>query len=54
MAEIGKTIAEMTDEEVREYVAFTLESVAHLQGGLGALCARDLLALANRLRGMPR
>lgn len=48
-----KTLKDMSDLEVLEYVAFTLESVAHLQGGLGGLSARMLLAFAERLRMMP-
>lgn len=46
----GKPVEKMSDVEVRNYVAFVLESVAHLQGGLGALTGASLVKLADRLK----
>lgn len=43
-------LATLTDKEVTEYAAFLLESVAHLQGRLGALNTHNLLGLAARIR----
>lgn len=39
-------VSEWTDEEVRGYAAFTIESVAHLRG------MEELLPVAERLRAM--
>lgn len=47
-----KTIREMSDQEIRLYVAFALESIAHLRGGVGALTPEILLSLGSRLREM--
>lgn len=46
----NKPVSEMADDEVNRYVAFVLESWAHLQGFMGAIPPVVLLQLAERLR----
>ena len=50
MEQQSKPISQWTLREVQDYVALTLESVAHVQGGLGVLTPGMLLGLAERLR----
>lgn len=48
----GKPISQMSDKEVGDYIAFTLETWSHLQGALGALSPELLQEFAKRLRMM--
>jgi hypothetical protein len=46
----GVPLSKWTDDEVAQYVAFVLETAAHLAGGFGALKPDTCLRLAERLR----
>lgn len=43
-------VGQWTDLEIAYYVAFVLDSAAHLAGGFGALTPRHCMAFAARLR----